>query len=132
MFLAKCLSKCPSSMKPPLPWKMSGCMPALKHYLFSKTFHLKCLTGFWINFCIDNGPIICGWPYAVYCIRHIQNSGILKTRYIWTCSDKCRIIKAYSSILRYFKDIFRLIQAYSAPCVILAYWQHFHISSPSI
>ena len=27
LFLTKCLSKCPNSMKPPLPWKYSGCAP---------------------------------------------------------------------------------------------------------
>ena len=27
-FLRKCLSKCPNSMKPSLPWKISGCAPA--------------------------------------------------------------------------------------------------------
>ena len=27
VFLTKCLSKCPNSTKPPLPWKISGCTP---------------------------------------------------------------------------------------------------------
>ena len=29
-FLTKRLSKCPNFTKPPLPWKISGCAPALK------------------------------------------------------------------------------------------------------
>ena len=29
VFLTKYLSNCPSSMKPPMPWKISGCMPVL-------------------------------------------------------------------------------------------------------
>ena len=28
LFLTKCLSKCPSFTKPPLPWKFFGCAPA--------------------------------------------------------------------------------------------------------
>ena len=35
LFLTKCLSKCPNSMKPPLPWKIFGC--AWK-YSFVETF----------------------------------------------------------------------------------------------
>ena len=31
-FLRKCLSKCPNSKKPPLPWKSSGCAPAYISY----------------------------------------------------------------------------------------------------
>ena len=29
VFLTKCLQKCPNPTKPPLPWKKSGCAPAL-------------------------------------------------------------------------------------------------------
>ena len=32
MFFTKCLSKCTSSTKPPLPWKISGSAPTLRHY----------------------------------------------------------------------------------------------------
>ena len=49
VFLMKCLSKCPNSRRLPLPWKISGCAPALRHYSFGKTLHLKCLTVFWIR-----------------------------------------------------------------------------------
>ena len=31
VFLVKCLWKCPSSTKPPLPWKMSGCASAWRN-----------------------------------------------------------------------------------------------------
>ena len=41
VFLQKFLFKCPSSTKVPLPWKIPGYMPALKHYSFCKTLHLK-------------------------------------------------------------------------------------------
>ena len=34
VFLTKCLSKCPSSTKSPLFWKIFGCMHALRHYSF--------------------------------------------------------------------------------------------------
>ena len=33
---------------PPLPWKISGCAPAFRHYSFCKMLHHKCLTVFWI------------------------------------------------------------------------------------
>ena len=41
VFLTKRLSKCPSSPKPPLPWKISGCAPALRHYSFCKSPHFN-------------------------------------------------------------------------------------------
>ena len=46
-------------MKPSLPWKTSGCVPALRHYSFCKILHLKCLTVFWIPICLDNCSVIC-------------------------------------------------------------------------
>ena len=51
----------------------------------------------------------------MYCIRHIQNFGIFRT-----------------CLFRYLQALLRsfwLIQAYSAPCVTLAYSQHCHIPS---
>ena len=42
------------------------------------------------------------------------------------------VIKVYSHILRHFKGIFRLIQAYSAPCVTITYSQPCHILHPTI
>ena len=42
------------------------------------------------------------------------------------------IIKAYSHIFRYYYGIFRLVQAYSTPCVTLAYLQPCRILSPDI
>ena len=55
------ISKCPSSanLSHPLPWKISGCAPALGHYYFYKTIHLKCLTVFWICVYLDNCSVIC-------------------------------------------------------------------------
>ena len=49
-----------------------------------------------------------------------------------TASATFRIIKAYSSILRQYLSIFRLIQAYSAPWVTFAYLQPCHTLSPGI
>ena len=59
VFLTKCLSKCLSSMKPPMPWKISGCVPALRHCSFCQTFHFKSMTVFWICLCFDNYSVIC-------------------------------------------------------------------------
>ena len=53
VFLIKCFSKCPSSAKPPLPWKIPGCMPALRYYSFCKMLHIRCFTIFWIRLCLD-------------------------------------------------------------------------------
>ena len=49
----------------------------------------------------------------MHCIWHIHNSGILTTFFIYS-------------------GIFRLIQAYSEPCVTLTYSQPCHIPSPGI
>ena len=58
VFLMKCLCKCPSSTKTLLPWNISGCAPALRRYSICKTLHLKCLTVFWIRFCLNNCSVI--------------------------------------------------------------------------
>ena len=60
------------------------------------------------------------WPYTTHCIRHIQNSGIFRTQ-VYSGIQQANliifsIIKAYSGILRHYQGIFRLTQAYSAPC----------------
>ena len=35
VFLTKCLPECPSSTKPPLPWKISGCAPVWSTFKIS-------------------------------------------------------------------------------------------------
>ena len=87
VFLKKSILNSTSStnLSHPLPWKMSGCAPAIGHYSFCKTLHLKYLTFFfntpfswyllsnfyselmllmlqWANFYIQNSNIF----------RHIQ------------------------------------------------------------
>ena len=50
-------------------------------------------------------------------------------------SDICWYIQSYSALLRHthkYWGIFRLIQAYTAPCVTLVYSQPCHILSPGI
>ena len=42
------------------------------------------------------------------------------------------ITKAYSRIFGHYYGIFRLIQAYLAPCVTLVYSQPYHIVSPGV
>ena len=42
------------------------------------------------------------------------------------------ITKAYSCIFGHYYGIFRLIQAYLAPCVTLVYSQPYHIVSPGV
>ena len=58
MLLTKCLWKCPSSTKYSLLWKTPGWVPALRHYSFCKTLHLKCLTVFRIPLYLDNCSVI--------------------------------------------------------------------------
>ena len=72
VFLVKCLSKCPSSIKRPLHWKISGCSPTLSISSFCKTLHLKSLT-------------ILHQTHSLLC--HIQNSAY---------SGICRHIQTYS------------------------------------
>ena len=81
LFLTKCLSECPSSMKPPLLLKISGCMPALRHYSFCKMLHDVPFSRY-SSFCILNYPMffqICDmmsistWDmlhFSIYLLNH--------------------------------------------------------------
>ena len=60
------------------PWNIPGCAPALRHYSFCKTIHLKCLTVFSRTLQITTQYFV-QCPYDMYCIRHIQNPGIFST-----------------------------------------------------
>ena len=81
VFLTKYLSKYPifTNHPPRLALKISACEPTLRHSSLCKTLFRRCLTTFWICFCPDNCSVIIKWTYTMYCIRHIQNSGILST-----------------------------------------------------
>ena len=105
VFLMKCLSKCPSSTKSSLSRKISCCTPALRHYSFCKTLHLKFLTVFGIRLCLNNCSVICTVTYAMHCIRHIKSSGILKLclfRYMLVYSVIFSIINTCSHILSHY------------------------------
>ena len=123
--------------KPPtfLPWKFSGRPPALRHYCFRKTLHLKCSTVFWIRLCLDNCSVICTvtlcyvlhQAYSEF--RHIQHCYF---RYMSAYSMIFRVFKTYSHTLRHYSGILRIIQAYSAlcnPCIFttLPYSDPLHI-----
>ena len=67
----------------------------------------------------------------MYCIRHIQNnSGIFN----FVFSGICQHIQSYSAsiILWQIHSYWDIIQAYSAPCITLAYSRPCHILSPGI
>ena len=49
----------PPLHKPPLPWRIPGCVLAFRHYIFHKMLNLKCLAVFWICLCLDNCSVIC-------------------------------------------------------------------------
>ena len=65
------------------------------------------------------------WLHAMYCIRHIENSGKFRTLFI-------QVNACIFKHIQHFKGIFRLIQAYSGPCVTLTYSQPCYILSPGI
>ena len=56
-------NNCRSALVPqlpgPLPLKISGCTPALRHYYLCKTLHLKRLTVFGICLCLGNFSVNC-------------------------------------------------------------------------
>ena len=64
--------------------------------------------------------------------RILAYSALCFFRYMLAYSIIFSVIKTYSDMLRHYWSIFRHIQAYSAPCVILAYSQLCHILNPDI
>ena len=120
----------------PLPWKISGCEPVLKHYSFCKTLHLKCLTVFWIRLGLNNFLVICTMtlrnaPYQTHPeFWHIRHSVFFRQTPAY--SVILSAIKAHSHISKNYQSIFRLIQAYSTPSVTLAYSQPWYILKPGI
>ena len=113
VFLTKRSSKCLIPRTSPVP-KISGCAPVLRHYSFCKTFQLKCLTVFWIRLYLNSWSVTLysnyQWPYAMYCIRHIQNSGIFRYLFIHVYSGIFNHIHAYWGIAKVYSDLFRDIQ----------------------
>ena len=75
------------------------------------------------------------WPYAMYCIRHIQNSVIFSALFFQVYADIFNHVECYSDLLTNIETLLRHMQAYqlySAPCVTLVYSQPCHILIPSI
>ena len=96
---------------PPLPWKISGCAPAPKHYSFCKTLHLKCLTVFWICLCLDNCSVICT---VTLCYALHQSFRILaySALFLWCMPAYLiifRHIHAYSDIIKAHLGLFKHI-----------------------
>ena len=116
VFLTKYLLKCPSSKKPP-PLKNSGGVPALRRYSFCKTLHLKCLTLFWINHCLDNSSFFCTLTlcYVLYQTHsefwHIESS---------VYSGIFRHIQAYLHVLRHIHTYWGIIKTYSSLFITLS------------
>ena len=115
LLLTKFLSNCPSSKKIPLPWKIFGWAPAVRHYLICKMLYLKCLTVFRMRLCLDNCSVICTVTSNLYTASDIFR--------ILVYSKLCLFsyMRAYSSLLLH------AIQAYLAPCVTLVFSQPRHI-----
>ena len=132
MLLTKYLLKCSSSTLRTLSltWKLSGCSPVLRHYYFCKTFHLKCLTVFWIRLCPGNYSVNCTTTFCYVLHQthsklscHIQHS---------VFSGICPHNQSYSALVSHIYAYWDFIKAYSALCLILAYPQPYHILSPGI
>ena len=90
-------------MKPPLPQKISGCAPALRHYSFCTVLHLKCLTVFWYSSVSTTAQQFAQWPYttASDTLRTLANSKLCLCWYMQTYSSIFSIIKAYLHIQAY-------------------------------
>ena len=97
VLLVKRSSKCLSPLKSPLPWKISGWVPALRHYSFYKTLYLKCLTVFWIHLCLDNYSVI--WTVTLSCVLYQTWSYM---------QNMC--IQILSMHIQYIEALFRHIQ----------------------
>ena len=75
--------------------------------------------------------------FRVLAYSDLAYSELCLFRYMQEYSNIFSIIKAYSRILRHYYGIVRLIQAYSAPCVTVAYSKPCetltrHIQNPAI
>ena len=105
-------------------------MPAPRHCSFCKMLHLKCLTVFWIHLCLDNCSIFC--TVTLCYVLHQTHSQFwhIQNRFFFRCLQEYSSI--FSTIKSYSHIFSRHIQAYSAPCVTLAYSKPCHIPSPSI
>ena len=106
-----------------------GCLPALSHYSFWKMLYLKCLTVFWIPFCLHNCSLIFTVTLC-YVLQqtHLEFWHIQSTVY----SGIRRYIQEYSALLMHIYVYWGIIKAYSAPRVTLAYSKPCHIWSLGI
>ena len=116
VFLTKYLSKCPSSTKLTLPWKLSCCAPALRHYYFCKTLHLTWWTVLWIRFSLESYSITCTVTFChilhqtdsqFWHIRNSVYSGIF--RHIQAYSALLTHIHAYWCIVKVYLGLFRTL-----------------------
>ena len=114
MPLTKSLSKCPSSTNPsPLPWKISGCAAALRHYSLFKTLHVSQCSKY---VCLDN----CSYSdlmlrTSLDTFRVVAYSAVFFQVYPHVINH----IQHYWGILMCTETLLRHIKAYSAPCVTI-------------
>ena len=120
------LIKCPSSIKPPLHWKLLVARACTQALFFLQKVPSEMfdgvLTVFWRRFCLDNCSVTCA--VTLSCVLHQTN--------FWHIQNSI-----YSGIFRVthivaLLSIFRLLQTYSASFQTLTYSQTGQISSPSI
>ena len=115
-----------------VPWPHKALLPCLENFLvahlhsgiilFAKNSILNVWV-FWIHHFTDNCYVLRQTRILAFSKHHFF-------RYMVSYSIIFSVIKAYSHILRHYQGIFRLIKAYSTPCVTLAYSKPCHILSP--
>ena len=100
----------PTPPPPLLPWKGSGYAPALIYYSFCKTLHLKCLTVFWIQLCLDSCSVICT---VTLCYELHKTHSEFSHIQISVFSGICRHSQSYSVLLRHIHAYWHIIKVYS-------------------
>ena len=116
MFLTRSLSKRPSSTNlPPLcPEKFLVAQLHSGIFIFSKCSTLnvwQCSE--YVSVSIT-AQLFLQWPYVMYCIRHIQNSGIFSTLFFLVYAGVFNHIQRYWGIFTPIEILLRLTEAYSA------------------
>ena len=113
------------SLKPPLPWKFSDCTPALRHYFFAKHSILNVWQCSEYTF-LNNCSVIC--PVTLGYVLHLAHSKFWHNQNS-IYSGIYRHIQADSALFRHSCAYWKIIKAYSAPCVNPAFWEACHILS---
>ena len=109
-------------MPPTIPGKMSGCVTAFMHFFSNRSIINVWQCSKYVSLLMTDQQFV-NWPYVMYCIRHIQNSGIFSNLFFQVHARIFKHDQSYLGIFTHIKTVLRQIQSYSAPFVTLAYSQ---------